>query len=233
VTGSHGNRGFPDAAWTKKGDEPLFAKAILNFAKNEVAPDHPAGARRQAAPVTAVWTIGFAIFWSNHGADKRIAPALDVRDVPVSEFAVPKRFSDRRNVDAEASLLDDDVRPDVINELFLRYDLAGTLSEIDQDIERPAAKGKDDTIALKDPLAARKLERTKLQFSLNAIACHGSNADLGFSEIPTIGTKQEFAPTCRYWPAAVIACNCITGARPGDRSTSLYLAIPTLPSREL
>ena len=77
---------------------------------------------------------------SNHRPDERIAPALDVRDVPVSEFAVPKRLSDRCNVYAEASLFDHDVRPDVINQLFLCDDLAGTLSKIDQNIERPAAE---------------------------------------------------------------------------------------------
>ena len=56
---------------------------------------------------------------------KAISPAFDVRDVTVSELAVPKRLSDRSNVYAEASLLDDYIRPSVINELLLSYDLAG------------------------------------------------------------------------------------------------------------
>ena len=83
----------------------------------------------------------------DHGADKRIAPALDVRDVPVSEFAVPKRLSDRRHVNAETSLLDDCIRPGVIDEFLFSYDLAGTRDEKDQKIERPAAQGKGFTIA--------------------------------------------------------------------------------------
>jgi hypothetical protein len=76
-------------------------------------------------------------------------------------------------MDAEASLLDHNVRPDVINELFLCDDFAGTLGKIDQDIERPAAEGKHDTVALKDSLATRKLKRAELQFSVKVIARHG------------------------------------------------------------
>src|ERR1700722_7101381 len=155
--GSHSNGGLPDAAWAKKGDEPLLANALLHFAKNEVTPDHPAGARRQATLVMTVWTIDLAVAEPNHRADKRIAPALDVRDVPVSEFAVPKRFSDRGNVDAEVSFLDDYIRPSVINELFLCCDLARTLDEIYQNIERAPTNGKHEPVAPKGSLAAQKL----------------------------------------------------------------------------
>jgi hypothetical protein len=233
VAGSHGNGGLPDAAWAKKGDESLLANALLHFAKNEVTPNHSAGARRQATLVMTVRTIGFTIFRSNHRSDKRIAPALDVRDVPVSEFAVPKRFSDRGNVDAEAPFIDHHIRPDVINELFLCHDLAGTLSKIDQNVERPAAKGKDDTIALKDPLAARKLERAKLQLSVNAIACHGFQRGFLFSQYPPDRDETEVRA---LW--SILAC---CGSRvqlhhqgsPGDWPTSLSQTIPTLPSREL
>jgi hypothetical protein len=86
---------------------------------------------------------------------------LDVRDVTVSELAVPKRLSDRGNVDAEASLLDDYIRPGVINEFFLCYDLAGTVDEINQNIKRTPAKGKNVPVASKDSRATRKLERAK------------------------------------------------------------------------
>jgi hypothetical protein len=69
---------------------------------------------------------------------------------------------------------------------------------------------------------------------VNIIACHDSQRGFRvFRNIHTIGTKPEFAPICRYSPAAVLACNCITRARSGDRPTSLYPTIPTLPSCEL
>jgi len=62
---------------------------------------------------------------------------------------------------AEASLLDDYIRPSVINELLFSYDLAGAPHEIDQNIDRTPAKGKHEPGAPEDSLAARKLERAK------------------------------------------------------------------------
>jgi hypothetical protein len=49
----------------------------------------------------------------------------------------------------------------VINEFFLCYDLAGTLDQINQNIERTPAEGKLEPVASKGSLAARKLERAK------------------------------------------------------------------------
>jgi hypothetical protein len=62
---------------------------------------------------------------------------------------------------AEAALLDDYIRPSVINELLFGYDLAGAPDEIDKNIERTPAKGKHEPVAPNDSLAARKLERAK------------------------------------------------------------------------
>jgi hypothetical protein len=76
-------------------------------------------------------------------------------------LAILKRLSDRSNVYAEASLLDDYIRPNVINELLFSYDLGGARDEIDQNIERTPAEGKHEPVAPKDSLAARKLERAK------------------------------------------------------------------------
>jgi hypothetical protein len=64
-------------------------------------------------------------------------------------------------VHAEASPLDDYIRPSVINELLFSYDLAGAPDEIGQNIERTPAEGNLEPGAPKDSLAARKLERTK------------------------------------------------------------------------
>jgi hypothetical protein len=76
-------------------------------------------------------------------------------------LAVPKRLSDRSNVYAEASLLDDYIRPSVINELLFGYDLAGAPDETDQNIERMPAERKHEPVAPEASLAARKLERAK------------------------------------------------------------------------
>jgi hypothetical protein len=43
------------------------------------------------------------------------------------------------HVHPKGSLLNDDVRPNIIDEFFLSDDLAGTLGEVDQNVQRPAA----------------------------------------------------------------------------------------------
>ena len=43
------------------------------------------------------------------------------------------------HVHPKGSLLHDDVRPNIIDEFFLSDDLAGTLGEVDQNVQRPAA----------------------------------------------------------------------------------------------
>jgi hypothetical protein len=88
---------------------------------------------------------------------------LNVRDIPVSEFAIPKRLSDRSNVYAKASFLDEDIRPGVINERILCDDLARTLDEIDQEIERTPTEGKRLTIAPQHPPVTPEFKRTKAQ----------------------------------------------------------------------
>jgi hypothetical protein len=56
-------------------------------------------------------------------------------------LAILERFADGGHVNPEADLLHGDVRPDMIDELLLSDDLAWTFGEIDQNIERPTAKG--------------------------------------------------------------------------------------------
>jgi hypothetical protein len=82
------------------------------------------------------------------------SPAFHVRDVPVSQFSVSERLSDRGNVDTETPLLDDDIRPGVTNELVLCYDFAGTLDEMDQNIERTTTEERHEPVAPKDSFAA-------------------------------------------------------------------------------
>src|SRR6202041_1338133 len=55
VAGSYRNGGLPDAARSKQGDEPVFAKTLLNVAKDEVTPDRPAGTRGHDALVLTIW----------------------------------------------------------------------------------------------------------------------------------------------------------------------------------
>src|SRR5580692_4405709 len=75
-------------------------------------------------------------------------------------------------MDAQASLLYKNARPDVINKLFLWDDFAGALRQIYKNVERPAAERERNAIAAQDPLSARQLKRTELEFPVNLTSGH-------------------------------------------------------------
>lgn len=106
-----------------------------------------------------------AVFETNDRSYERVASSFNVGDISVAALAIPERLADGGHVDPEAALLHGDVRPDMINELVLSDDLAWTFSKIDQNIERPTAKGKRDTVTPKHPFATGQLERTESQRS--------------------------------------------------------------------
>ena len=93
-------------------------------------------------PVAGVFRC---VFETSDRSYERVASSLNVGDISVAELAIPERLSDGGYVNPEAALLDGDVPPDVIDQLLLSDDLAWTFSKIDQNIERPTAKGKRDT----------------------------------------------------------------------------------------
>ena len=110
----------------------------------------------------------------DHGTDERVTPPLDVCDASVAKLAVAKRLADRSDVDSQAPLLDGDVGPDMIHQLLLCDHHTRTLDKVEQDVERPAAKGQYHTIAPKYSLANRKFERTESQLPVNRGAMHVS-----------------------------------------------------------
>ena len=59
-------------------------------------------------------------------------------------------------------------------QLLLRDDLTRVAGKIDQNIQRPAAKGKRFTIAPKHPLANRKFKRAEPQLPMNRGVRHVS-----------------------------------------------------------
>jgi hypothetical protein len=108
-----------------------------------------------------------AVFETNDRSYERVASSSHVGDISVAELAIPERLPDGGHVDPEAALLDGDVPPDVIYQILLSDDLAWTFGEIDQNIERPTAKGKRDTVTPKHPFATGKLKRTEFQRSMH------------------------------------------------------------------
>ena len=128
-----------------------------------------------------------AVFETNDRSNERVAPSFNIRDISVAELAIRKRLADGGHVDPKAALSHGDVRPNVIDELFIFDDLAWTLDEIDQKIESPTAEGKRDTVAPQHPFATRKFKRSKSQYSLNAVARHSLLMLFGSDGSPSSG----------------------------------------------
>src|SRR3954463_15161678 len=76
------------------------------------------------------------------GRDERVASSMNVCDASAAELANLECLANSAHVHPEGRLLHDDVRPNTIDEFFLSDDLAGTLGEVDQNVQRPAAEGK-------------------------------------------------------------------------------------------
>ena len=76
------------------------------------------------------------------GRDERVASSLDICDASVAKLAILECLADSAHVHPEGTLLHGGVRPNIIDEFFLSDDLAGTLGEVDQNVQRPAAEGK-------------------------------------------------------------------------------------------
>src|ERR1700757_1816093 len=80
-------------------------------------------------------------------ADEGIASSHDIRDISVTKLTLPERLANGRHVDPQAGLFNGCARPRSMHEFFAGYDLARTLREIDQDIERSSPEGKHHSVA--------------------------------------------------------------------------------------
>src|SRR3984893_15517059 len=172
---SQGNGRLANAAGAEQCYEPLLSKLVADLADDRFAPNHDDRSHGQPALVQELGVPAFrAVSEGDNGADERVAPPLDVCDVSVAKLAITKCLADRGHVDSEASLLNDYVRPDVIDEILLRDDLTWAVGKIDQNIQRPIPEGKHLTVAPEHPLANRKFEWAKPQLPMNYGARHVS-----------------------------------------------------------
>ena len=174
MTVSHDDRRLADAPWTKQHDELSLSYPATNLALRHLAANQHRGLCRESpSKIETIAPVALAIIKSDDGADKRIAPSLDVCDESIAKLAVTKRLADCGHVDPEAPFLNGYVRPDVIHQLLLRDHLTWAVGKIGQNIQRPIPEGKHSTVAPEYPLANRKLKRAEPQLPLNygAIQC--------------------------------------------------------------
>src|ERR1700727_3045992 len=115
-----------------KGQDAFISTLIANPAGRHAAPDHRKRSHGGPGLVPEFGVAACRIACKRDDcADECVAASLDVCDVAVAKPAVTKCLADHSHVDPKAPLLDDHVRPDVIDQLTLRDDLARTLGKVD------------------------------------------------------------------------------------------------------
>jgi hypothetical protein len=153
VSDGDSNGRLPDPAGTEQGDEPIISNPILDIVENRLAPNHLEQPRRQSNLVfRAIALVCHTVFKTSNLANEGITSSLHIRDIAVTELPIRKRFANGSDMDPEAPFLHIDIRPDLIDEFLLSNDFTGSLGEMDQNIDRPAAEGKHHTVAPQDPL---------------------------------------------------------------------------------
>ena len=108
-----------DATGAKQGDEALRPQVAHNLAEHLLPPNHPARPRGQWAMVSPGGGAGHTVADPGDSPDERVAASLNVRDVPVAEFAISERLADGGHVYPQAPLFDGHIGPDVIKQFLL------------------------------------------------------------------------------------------------------------------
>ena len=185
MTVSHGDRRLADAPWTKQHDEPSLSNPVTNLGLRRLAANQHWRLRSESSlEIGTIAPAVLAIFRSDNGADKRIAPSLDVCDVSVAKLAVAKRFADCGHVDPEVPFLNGYVRPDVIYQLLLRDDPTWAIGKIGQNIQRAISEGMHSTVAPEHPFANRKFKWAEPQLPVNYGAIHVCQPNVGYLVVP-------------------------------------------------
>ena len=156
ITVSYDDRRLIDVLCAKQQNETSLSNAVTNLGHAQPASHRHSGLHSDPSlEIGTMAPAALANFKSDNGADKRIAPPLDVCDVSITKLTVTKRLADCGHVDPETPLLNGYIRPDVIYQLPLPDYLTGTIGQIAQNIQCPIPERKHQTVAPKQPFANR------------------------------------------------------------------------------
>ncbi len=127
-------------------------QSVRDLLDDLLPPDHlrerrGKGARRQDVDG---WLRGGRDRLGERG-DEAIAAPGHVDDVAGGFAGIAQHLAQRRDVEAQAALVDIDVGPDALDQLSLVDDFAGTLGEENQDIEGAAADMERHALLLQEP----------------------------------------------------------------------------------
>jgi hypothetical protein len=158
-----GDRGLADATGAGDRDEALRREVHRERPRPFDAPDHaqqPAG-QEGAAGQHARPGRGRVVAMQRRLRDEAVAPPGQGRDVARPVLSVAERLAQRGDVEAQAALLDDDVRPDLGDELALAHHLVRSGGQRDQGVERASAQLDRLVAAQQHPLGGKQPERAE------------------------------------------------------------------------
>jgi hypothetical protein len=143
VRGREGDRRLPDPPRPGDRDEARLAYPAYDRVDEGGAADH-AGQRSGQGVQPAQGGAGLS--WHGgcvrhvEGGDEPVAAPWDILDVAQAALPVAERPAQGRDVDAQVALLDENVRPNLGDDLLLGHELARPLDEGDEDGEGAAAE---------------------------------------------------------------------------------------------
>src|SRR5712664_2219380 len=164
ITYRNSNGGLADAARSHDGDKALGLQLLRYFLNGQVAPYHSCREGRKIMGLTGLRGHRLQGSWRTRTRDRRhetIALPRECGQIPGSGLTIAKCLAKGGDMDAEATLVDRDTRPDPRHQIVLADNLARLLDQNDQDIERAAANMKRDTFPFDQPLRRVQPKRTE------------------------------------------------------------------------
>ena len=143
------DRGLADAAGADDGHEAMLRKFGCNLLDGfrSVQPSWRAGRAGTEQDGRCRQTVRAKV---RHGQCSReaITSARDVDDIAGADGAITKGLAQCGDVEAQAAFVDIHIGPDLLDQLSLVHDLAGTLRKENENIERTAAEVKWSAVFL-------------------------------------------------------------------------------------
>lgn len=98
---------------------------------------------------------------SPDGCYEAVAPARNVRDVTCAIAAIKQRPAKMRDMNAKVSILHQQVRPHLVDQIPPRNSFPGALDQCNQDIERAAAERHRLIVSVQDASDGGEAKRSK------------------------------------------------------------------------
>jgi hypothetical protein len=86
------------------------------------------------------------------GCRETIASTRDIGHVAEAPLPVTERLAKGGDMEAQAALIDNEIRPNLLEQLSLTDDPGGTFDQCDEDVERATTQSEPNTLLLQESL---------------------------------------------------------------------------------